>query len=56
MIDLAQIPPELFNVALESNLRRFAADYKLSGHFVEAVRVRLGADCAWLIPELDAVD
>src|SRR6185295_8902311 len=56
MIDLAQVPPELFTVALESNLRRFAADYKLSGHFVEAVRVRLGADCAWLIPELDAVD
>lgn len=56
MIDLTQVPPELFTVALESNLRRFAADYKLSGHFVEAVRVRLEADCAWLIPDLDAVD
>lgn len=56
MIDLTQVPPELFTVALESNLRRFAADYKLSGHLVEAVRVRLGADCAWLIPELDVVD
>jgi two-component system, NtrC family, sensor kinase len=56
MIDLTQVPPELFTVALESNLRRFAAEYKLSAHFVEAVRVRLGADCAWLIPELDAVD
>ncbi len=56
MIDLAQVPPELFTVALESNLRRYAADYKLSGHFVEAVRIRLAADCAWLIPELDTVD
>ncbi|HEV7667106.1 MAG TPA: ATP-binding protein [Thermoanaerobaculia bacterium] len=56
MIDLTKVSPELFTVALESNLRRYAADYKLSGHFVEAVRVRLGADCAWLIPELDTVD
>ncbi len=56
MIDLARVPPELFSVALESNLRRFAADYKLSGHFVDAVRIRLEAECAWLIPELDVVD
>ncbi len=55
MIDLTKVSPELFTVALESNLRRYAADFKLSGHFVEAVRIRVQADCAWLIPELDTV-
>ena len=51
MIDLRQIPPRLFGVALESNLRQLGPDYKLNAHFVEAARIRLEADCAWMVPD-----
>lgn len=47
MIDLAQVPPALFSSALESNLRRIVPVPKLYNHFLEALRLRLAADCAW---------
>ncbi len=52
MIDLRQIPPRLFGVVLEANLRKLGPDYKLNAHFVEAARIRLEADCAWMVPDL----
>ncbi|HXU45209.1 MAG TPA: ATP-binding protein [Thermoanaerobaculia bacterium] len=53
MLDLAKVPPDLLPVALESNLRRLGPSYKLAGHLVEAVRLRLAADAAWMLPDLD---
>jgi two-component system NtrC family sensor kinase len=47
MIDLTQVPPALFSSALESNLRRIVPVTKLYNHFLEALRIRLAADCAW---------
>jgi signal transduction histidine kinase len=48
MIDLNHPSPELFACALESNLRRLVPLRKVESHFLEAVRIRLRADCAWL--------
>ncbi|HVT19464.1 MAG TPA: ATP-binding protein [Thermoanaerobaculia bacterium] len=48
MIDLKRVPHELFACALESNLRRLGAVRKLDIHFLDAVKVRLAADCTWL--------
>lgn len=48
MIDLRKVPPELFAHVLESNLQDIGPVRKLHLHFVDAVRQRLEADCAWL--------
>ncbi|HEX4961496.1 MAG TPA: GAF domain-containing sensor histidine kinase [Thermoanaerobaculia bacterium] len=51
MIDLRKAPPELFANVLETNLQGIGPSRKLYGHFAEAVRLRLGAECAWLVGE-----
>src|SRR5205085_8569406 len=51
MIDLKKSPPELFAQILEGNLRGIGPSRKLYGHFAEAVRVRLAAECAWAVGE-----
>src|SRR5262245_50100234 len=51
MIDLKKAPPELFAQALESNLQGIGPLRKLVGHFAEAVMMRLGAQCAWVVEE-----
>jgi signal transduction histidine kinase len=51
MIDLKKSPPELFAQVLEGNLRSIGPARKLYGHFAEAVRVRLAAECAWVVGE-----
>ncbi|MFY9823734.1 MAG: ATP-binding protein [Thermoanaerobaculia bacterium] len=51
MIDLKKAPPELFATVLETNLQGIGPSRKLYGHFVEAVRLRLGAECAWAVGE-----
>lgn len=50
MIDLRQAATRpLFRVALESNLRRLGLRRKVYAHFVDAVRLQLDADAAWLL-------
>lgn len=49
MIDLARVPTELFLRALESNLRQLGPVHKLQAHLLDAVRLRLEADCAGLV-------
>jgi signal transduction histidine kinase len=51
MIDLRKAPPELFAQVLEGNLQGIGPVRKLYGHFVDAVRYRLGAECAWILGE-----
>ncbi|HEV7508892.1 MAG TPA: ATP-binding protein [Thermoanaerobaculia bacterium] len=51
MIDLKKAPPELFANVLETNLQGIGPSRKLYGHFADAVRLRLGADCAWVVGE-----
>jgi two-component system NtrC family sensor kinase len=51
MIDLKKAPPELFANVLETNLQGIGPSRKLYGHFAEAVRLRLGAECAWAVGE-----
>ena len=51
MIDLRKAPPELFAQVLESNLQGIGATRKLYGHFADAVLLRLGAECAWVMGE-----
>ncbi|MBW8874753.1 MAG: hypothetical protein JF614_07285 [Acidobacteria bacterium] len=51
MIDLKKAPPELFANVLETNLQGIGPSRKLYGHFAEAVRLRLGAECAWVVGE-----
>lgn len=51
MIDLRKAPPELFAQVLESNLQGIGPLRKLYGHFVDAVRYRLGAESAWILGE-----
>jgi two-component system, NtrC family, sensor kinase len=51
MIDLRKAPPELFAQVLEGNLQSIGPVRKLYGHFAEAVMVRLGAECAWVMGE-----
>jgi signal transduction histidine kinase len=51
MIDLKKAPPELFANVLETNLQGIGPLRKLYGHFAEAVRLRLGAECAWMVGE-----
>ena len=51
MIDLKKAPPELFAQVLESNLQGIGPLRKLVGHFAEAVMMRLGAECAWVVEE-----
>ena len=51
MIDFRKAPPELFAQVLEGNLQGIGPVRKLYGHFVDAVRHRLGAECAWLLGE-----
>ncbi len=48
MIDLRKVPPELFAHVLESNLQDVGPVRKLYLHFLEAVRLRLDANAAWL--------
>ena len=48
MIDLRNVPPELFAHVLESNLQDVGPVRKLYLHFLEAVRLRLEADAVWL--------
>lgn len=47
MIDLQKVSPVLFTCALESNLRRIVPVPKVYAHFLEGLRIRLGAECAW---------
>lgn len=49
MIDLSRVPPELFAPSLEGNLRRLGPAAKLHNHFLDAVRLRLMADCAGFV-------
>ncbi len=51
MIDFRKAPPELFAQVLEGNLQAIGPVRKLQGHFVDAVRHRLGAECGWLLGE-----
>jgi signal transduction histidine kinase len=51
MIDLRKAPPELFAQVLDSNLQGIGATRKLYGHFADAVQLRLGAECAWVMGE-----
>jgi two-component system, NtrC family, sensor kinase len=51
MIDLKKAPPELFAHVLETNLQGIGPSRKLFGHFAEAVRIRLGAECVWVVGE-----
>ncbi len=55
MIDLRKAPPELFAHVLETNLQGIGPSRKLYGHFAEAVRIRLGAECAWVVGETGEV-
>ena len=55
MIDLRKAPPELFAHVLETNLQGIGPSRKLYGHFAEAVRIRLGAECAWVVGEMGEV-
>jgi signal transduction histidine kinase len=48
MIDLSAVPPALLVPVLEGNLRRLEKRHKVYDHLLEAVRVDLGADAAWL--------
>jgi signal transduction histidine kinase len=48
MIDLRKAPPELFAHVLENNLQGVGPVRKLYGHFLDAVRLRLTADCVWI--------
>jgi signal transduction histidine kinase len=48
MIDLANVPPELFVPILAGNLRQVAPARKLVAHFLEASSLRLAADACWL--------
>jgi signal transduction histidine kinase len=51
MIDFRKAPPELFAQILEGNLQGIGPLRKLFGHFLEAVRYRLGAECSWILGE-----
>ena len=49
MIDLRKAPRELFAQVLESNLQGIGPARKLYGHFADAVLLRLGAECVWVM-------
>ena len=49
MIDLAKTSSDLFPRALESNLRRLGPLRKLHNHFLDALALRLAADCVFLV-------
>src|SRR5262245_41248237 len=49
MIDLSRVPAELFAHCLEGNLRRLGSTAKVHSHFLDAVRLRLAADCAGFV-------
>ncbi len=51
MIDLRQVPPELFAQILQGNLQGIGPARKLHGHFAEAVRLRLRAEAVWVLGE-----
>jgi two-component system NtrC family sensor kinase len=51
MIDLRKAPNELFAQVLEGNLQGIGPARKLYGHFADAVLLRLGAECAWVMGE-----
>jgi signal transduction histidine kinase len=48
MIDLTAVPSALLVPVLEGNLRRLEKRHKVYDHVLEAVRMDLGADAAWL--------
>ena len=48
MIDLTVVPSALLVPVLEGNLRRLEKRHKVYDHVLEAVRLDLGADAAWL--------
>src|SRR5688572_1161976 len=48
MIDLTTVPSALLVPVLEGNLRRLEKRHKVYDHLLEAVRLDLGADAAWL--------
>ena len=48
MIDLTAVPSALLVPVLEGNLRRLEKRHKVYDHVLEAVRLDLGADAAWL--------
>ena len=54
MIDLRKAPRELFAQVLESNLQGIGPVRKLYGHFTDAVLLRLGAECAWILGDGEA--
>jgi signal transduction histidine kinase len=49
MIDLSKVPSALLPHVLEGNLQEIGPERKLYGHFLDAVRRRLDAECAWLL-------
>src|SRR5436305_6812925 len=49
MIDLRKAPRELFAQVLESNLQGIGPVRKLYGHFADAVLLRLGVECVWVM-------
>jgi len=48
MIDLTAVPSAFLVPVLEGNLRRLEKRHKVYDHLLEAVRLDLGADAAWL--------
>jgi signal transduction histidine kinase len=48
MIDLTAVPSALLVPILEGNLRRLEKRHKVYDHLLQAVRLDLGADAAWL--------
>jgi signal transduction histidine kinase len=48
MIDITTVPSALLVPVLEGNLRRLEKRHKVYDHLLEAVRLDLGADAAWL--------
>lgn len=48
MIELEKVPPELMAPILAGNLRQVGPARKLVAHFLEAARLRLGAEACWL--------
>jgi signal transduction histidine kinase len=49
MIELSKVPHALLPHVLEGNLQEIGPERKLYGHFLDAVRQRLDAECAWLL-------
>jgi signal transduction histidine kinase len=55
MIDLRSVSSPLYAVALEGNLRRIGPLRKVESYFLDSVRIRLDAACAWLVPDQEGL-